>query len=111
MMPSLELNIAGRPLKIQCTDENIDLVKGVASKISQLIDVEKKENVPFLTSTFIAFLKSMEENLNKEKILKDSLNKKLLYENTIDQLKEEVVNLKKIINSIDQKLDNELPIE
>ena len=53
----------------------------------------------------------MEENLNKEKILKESLNKKLLYENTIDQLKEEVVNLKKIINSIDQKLDNELPIE
>jgi len=64
-----------------------------------------------LTSTFIAFLKSMEENLNKEKILKESLNKKLLYENTIDQLKEEVVNLKKIINSIDHKLDNELPIE
>ena len=58
MMPSLELNIAGRPLKIQCSDENIDLVKGVASKISQLIDVEKKENVSFLTSTFIAFLKS-----------------------------------------------------
>jgi hypothetical protein len=53
----------------------------------------------------------MEENLNKEKILKESLNKKLLYENTIDQLKEEVVNLKKIINSIDHKLDNELPIE
>ncbi|MDB2435162.1 hypothetical protein N9W51_01015 [Alphaproteobacteria bacterium] len=73
--------------------------------------LKKKENVPFLTSTFIAFLKSMEENLNKEKILKESLNKKLLYENTIDQLKEEVVNLKKIINSIDHKLDNELPIE
>ena len=38
MMPSLELNIAGRPLKIQCSDDNIDLVKGVAIKISQLID-------------------------------------------------------------------------
>ena len=41
----------------------------------------------------------------------DMTDKKLLYENTIDQLKEEVVNLKKIINSIDHKLDNELPIE
>ena len=111
MMPSLELNIAGRPLKIQCSENNIDLVKGVALKISSLIDNEKKESVPFLTSTFIAFLKSMEENLSKEKILKESLNNKLLYENTIDQLKEEVINLKKIINLIDYKLDSELPIE
>ncbi len=110
-MPNLDLNIAGRPLKIQCSDSNIDLVKGVAAKISTLIDNEKKESVPFLTSTFIAFLKSMEEKLDKENILKESLNNKLLYENTIDQLKIEVVNLKKIINSIDYKLDTELPIE
>ena len=30
---------------------------------------EKKENVPFLTSTLIAYLKSMEDILRKEKIL------------------------------------------
>ena len=39
---------------------------------------EKKENVPFLTSVLIAYLKSMEDILKKEKILQDSLKSKII---------------------------------
>ena len=58
-MANLTLTIGGRPLKIQCSDDNVETVKEIASSISKLIDDEKKENVPFLTSTLIAYLKSM----------------------------------------------------
>ena len=78
-MANLTLSIGGRPLKIQCSDQNIDRVKEIGETISVLIENEKKENVPFLTSTLIAYLKSMEEIIKKEKILQDSLNKKLFY--------------------------------
>ena len=111
MMPNLDLNIAGRPLKIQCSESNTEVVKEIASKISSLIDLEKKDSVPFLTSTFIAFLKSMEDTLNKEKILKESLNAKLLYENQIEKLDEENQNLKKAADSILTKLNSEIPID
>ena len=57
-MANLTLTIGGRPLKIQCSDDNVETVKEIASSISKLIDDEKKENVPFLTSTLIAYLKS-----------------------------------------------------
>ena len=56
-MANLTLTIGGRPLKIQCSDDNVETVKEIASSISKLIDDEKKENVPFLTSTLIAYLK------------------------------------------------------
>ncbi|MDC0861424.1 hypothetical protein OAQ08_02340 [Alphaproteobacteria bacterium] len=110
-MPSLDINIAGRPLRIQCSDDNINIVKDLALKISGLIDNEKRESVPFLTSVIIAFLKYTEENTNKEMILKDSLNNKLLYENTISKIQEENLYLKKIIDAIINKLDSELTIE
>ena len=67
-MPNLTLSIGGRPLKIQCSDHNVERVKEIGQTISKLIDDEKKENVPFLTSTLIAYLKSMEDILKKEKI-------------------------------------------
>ena len=63
-----------------CIRDSVETVKEIASSISKLIEDEKKENVPFLTSTLIAYLKSMEDVLKKEKILQDSLNKKLFYE-------------------------------
>ena len=53
----------------------------------------------------------MEDSFNKESILKESLNNQLLYENTIQQMREENLHLKKIIDSIMIKLDSELPIE
>ena len=56
-MANLTLTIGGRPLKIQCSDNNVEAVKEIASTISKLIEDEKKENVPFLTSTLIAYLK------------------------------------------------------
>ena len=111
MSNHLDLNIAGRPLRIQCSDNNKNVVKDLAFKISDLINNEKRESVPFLTSTFIAFLKSMEDSFNKESILKESLNNKLFYENTIEQMREENLHLKKIIDSIMIKIDSELPIE
>ncbi len=110
-MPNLDINIAGRPLRIQCSDDNINIVTDLALKISGLIDNEKRESVPFLTSVIIAFLKYTEENTNKEIILKDSLNNKLLYENTISKLQEENLYLKKIIDAIIHKLDTEITIE
>ena len=110
-MPNLDINIAGRPLRIQCSDDNINIVKDLALKISGLIDNEKRESVPFLTSVIIAFLKYTEENTNKEMILKDSLNNKLLYENTISKIQEENLYIKKIIDAIVNKLDSELTIE
>jgi len=111
MSNHLDLNIAGRPLRIQCSENNKNVVMDLALKISDLINNEKRESVPFLTSTFIAFLKSMEDIFNKESILKETLNNKLFYENTIRQMREENLQLKKIIDSIMIKLDSELPIE
>ena len=99
-MVNLTLNIGGRPLKIQCSESNVQAVQEIGSKISQLIDSEKKENVPFLTSTLIAYLKSMEDVLRKEKILQDSLNKKLFYESRIQELQLENQNLKSDIELI-----------
>ena len=43
-MPNLNINIAGRPLRIQCSDNNINVVKELALKISGLIDNEKRES-------------------------------------------------------------------
>ena len=54
-MANLTLTIGGRPLKIQCSDDNVETVKEIASSISKLIDDEKKENVPFLTSTPVSY--------------------------------------------------------
>ncbi len=110
-MPSLDLNIAGRPLKIHCSDNNTAIIESIAKKISILIDQEKKENVPFLTSTLIAFLKSLEDIQNKDSILKETLNMKLLYENQIEKLEEENIGLKQTVNKILLKLDTEFPIE
>ena len=53
-MPNVTLSIGGRPLKIQCSDHNVERVKEIGQTISKLIDDEKKENVPFITSTLIA---------------------------------------------------------
>ena len=86
------------PLKIQCADNNVESVKEIASTISKLIQNEKKLNVPFLTSTLIAYLKSMEDVSNKDKILQETLNKKLLYESRIQELQNENHNLKSISN-------------
>jgi len=110
-MPNLTLSIGGRPLKIQCSDQNVERVKEIGQTISKLIDNEKKENVPFLTSALIAYLKSMEEILRKEKILQDSLNQKLFYESRIQELQKENQNLKLDIEQIFQKLDHQLSIE
>ena len=70
-MANLTLTIGGRPLKIQCSDNNVEAVKEIASTISKLIEDEKKENVPFLTSTLIAYLKSDIEQIFKK--LNDNL--------------------------------------
>jgi ethanolamine utilization protein EutA (predicted chaperonin) len=110
-MVNLTLNIGGRPLKIQCSESNVQAVQEIGSKISQLIDSEKKENVPFLTSTLIAYLKSMEDVLRKEKILQDSLNKKLFYESRIQELQLENQNLKSDIELIFKKLNENISIE
>ena len=110
-MVNLTLNIGGRPLKIQCLESNVQAVQEIGSKISQLIDSEKKENVPFLTSTLIAYLKSMEDVLRKEKILKDSLNQKLFYESRIQELQLENQNLKSDIELIFKKLSENISIE
>ena len=110
-MPNLTLSIGGRPLKIQCSDHNVERVKEIGQTISKLIDDEKKENVPFLTSTLIAYLKSMEDILKKEKILQDSLNQKLFYESRIKELKNEIQNLKYDIEQFFQKLNHQLSIE
>ena len=110
-MPNLTLSIGGRPLKIQCSDQNVERVKEIGQTISKLIDDEKKENVPFLTSTLIAYLKSMEDIFKKEKILQDSLNQKLFYESRIQELQNENQNLKSDIEKIFQKLSHQLSIE
>ena len=110
-MPNLTLSIGGRPLKIQCPDHNVERVKEIGQTISKLIDNEKKENVPFLTSALIAYLKSMEDILKKEKILQDSLNQKLFYESRIQELQNENQNLKSDIEQIFQKLNQQLSIE
>jgi cell shape-determining protein MreC len=110
-MVNLTLNIGGRPLKIQCSESNVQAVQEIGSKISQLIDSEKKENVPFLTSTLIAYLKSMEDVLRKEKILQDSLNQKLFYESRIQELQLENQNLKSDIELIFKKLSENISVE
>ena len=110
-MASLTLSIGGRPLKIQCSDVNIEKVKEIGESISNLIEKEKKENVPFLTSTLIAYLKSMEDILKKEEILKDSLNQKLFYESRIQELQNENQNLKFDLKQIFQKLNEDISIE
>ena len=110
-MPNLTLSIGGRPLKIQCSDHNVERVKEIGQTISKLIDDEKKENVPFLTSTLIAYLKSMEDILKKEKILQDSLNQKLFYESRIQDLKSENQNLKFDLEQIFQKLNEQFSVE
>ena len=110
-MASLTLSIGGRPLKIQCSDTNIEKVKEIGNTISELIEKEKKENVPFLTSTLIAYLKSMEDILKKEKILQDSLNQKLFYESRIQELQNENQNLKIDLEQIFKKLNEHISIE
>tara|TARA_B100000886_G_C20038994_1_gene333026 strand:+ start:29 stop:361 length:333 start_codon:yes stop_codon:yes gene_type:complete len=110
-MANLNLTIGGMPLKIQCSDNNIEVVKEIASTISKLIEDEKRLNVPFLTSTLIAYLKSMEDVLKKEKILQDSLNKKLFYESRIQELQNENHNLKSDIEQIFNKLNDNLIVE
>ena len=110
-MANLTLSIGGRPLKIQCSDQNIEQVKEIGSTISKLIENEKKENVPYITSALIAYLKSMEEILKKEKILQDSLNQKLFYESRIQELKSENQNLKFDLEQIFQKLNEQFSVE
>ena len=110
-MANLTLSIGGRPLKIQCSDSNIDRVKEIGEAISELVEKEKKENVPFLTSALIAYLKSMEEIQKKEKILQDSLNQKLFFESRIQELLNENKNLKYDLEQIFQKLSEQIPVE
>ena len=110
-MANLTLSIGGRPLKIQCSDQNIERVKEIGSTISELIENEKKENVPFLTSVLIAYLKSMEEILKKEKILQDSLNQKLFYESRIQELQNENQNLKSDLKQIFEKINEQISVE
>mgnify|MGYP001190961627 CR=1 FL=1 len=110
-MANLTLSIGGRPLKIQCSDNNIEEVKEIGEAISNLIEKEKKENVPFLTSALIAYLKSMEDILKKEKILQDSLNQKLFYESRIQELQSENQNLKFDLEQIFQKLNEQISVE
>ena len=110
-MASLTLSIGGRPLKIQCSDVNIEKVKEIGESISNLIEKEKKENVPFLTSALIAYLKSMEDILKKEKILQDSLNQKLFYESRIQELQSENKNLKFDLEQIFKKLNEHISID
>ena len=99
------------PLKINCAESNVEIIKEIASTISKLIQDEKKLNVPFLTSTLIAYLKSMEDVLKKEKILQDSLNKKLFYESRIQELQNENHNLKSDIEQIFKELNDKLIVE
>ena len=87
-MANLTLTIGGRPLKIQCSDNNVEAVKEIASTISKLIEDEKKE-----------------------KILQDSLNKKLFYESRIQELQNENHNLKSDIEQIFKKLNDNLIVE
>tara|TARA_B100000902_G_scaffold33339_1_gene39969 strand:+ start:1753 stop:2085 length:333 start_codon:yes stop_codon:yes gene_type:complete len=110
-MANLTLSIGGRPLKIQCSDSNIDRVKEIGEAISELVEKEKKENVPFLTSALIAYLKSMEEIQKKEKILQDSLNQKLFFESRIQELLNENKNLKYDLEQIFQKLSEQISVE
>ena len=110
-MANLTLSIGGRPLKIQCSDGNIDRVKEIGEAISELVEKEKKENVPFLTSALIAYLKSMEEIQKKEKILQDSLNQKLFFESRIQELLNENKNLKYDLEQIFQKLSEQISVE
>lgn len=110
-MANLTLTIGGMPLKIQCSDNNVEVVQKIASEISKLIENEKKVNVPFLTSALIAYLKSMEDILKKEKILQESLNKKLFYESRIQVLQNENHNLKSDIEQIFTKLNDILIVE
>ena len=110
-MPNLTLSIGGRSLKIQCSDHNVERVKEIGQTISKLIDDEKKENVPFLTSTLIAYLKSMEDILKKEQILQNSLNQKLFYESRIQELQSENENLKIDLEQIFKKLNEHISVE
>ncbi len=110
-MANLTLSIGGRPLKIQCSESNIDRVKEIGEAISELVEKEKKENVPFLTSALIAYLKSMEEIQKKEKILQDSLNQKLFFESRIQELLNENKNLKYDLEQIFQKLSEQISVE
>ena len=110
-MANLTLSIGGRPLKIQCSESNIEKVKEIGEAISNLIEQEKKENVPFLTSALIAYLKSMEDILKKEKILQDSLNQKLFYESRIQELQAENKNLKFDLEQIFQKLNEYISVD
>ena len=87
-MANLTLTIGGRPLKIQCSDDNVETVKEIASSISKLIEDEKKE-----------------------KILQDSLNKKLFYESRIQELQNENNHLKSDIEQIFKKLNDNIIIE
>ena len=110
-MASLTLSIGGRPLKIQCSDQNIERVKEIGNTISELIENEKKDNVPYITSALIAYLKSMEGILKKEKILQDSLNQKLFYESRIQELQNENQNLKSDLKQIFEKLNEQISFE
>ena len=110
-MASLTLSIWGRPLKIQCSDQNIERVREIGNTISELIENEKKENVPYITSALIAYLKSMEEILKKEKILQDSLNQKLFYESRIQELQNENQNLKSDLKQIFEKINEQISVE
>ena len=110
-MASLTLSIGGRPLKIQCSDQNIERVREIGNTISELIENEKKENVPYITSALIAYLKSMEEILKKEKILQDSLNQKLFYESRIQELQNENQNLKSDLKQIFEKINEQISVE
>ncbi len=110
-MANLNLMIGGMPLKIQCSDNNVEEVKQISSTISKLIENEKKVNVPFLTSTLIAYLKSMEDLLKKEKILQETLNEKLFNESRIQELQNENHNLKSDIEQIFKKLNDNLIVE
>ena len=76
-----------------------------------LIENEKKENVPYITSALIAYLKSMEEILKKEKILQDSLNQKLFYESRIQELQNENQNLKSDLKQIFEKINEQISVE
>ena len=110
-MPNLTLSIGGRPLKIQCSDHNVERVKEIGQTISKLIDNEKKENVPFLTSALIAYLKSMEDILTKEKIFHASFTPPLSSARRIHELQNEPQNLPSDIEQIFQQLNQHLSIE
>jgi len=108
-MANLTLSIGGRPLKIQCSDQNIERVKEVGSAISELIENEKKENVPFLTSALIAYLKSMEEILKKKNFTR-LFKPKLFYESRIQELKMKS-KFKSDLKQIFEKIHEQISIE